>query len=382
MVPVRNIYPGDLLFSLGLRLKQGLVHGLGIRPDTLSMLFKILKRKQRRQKLRWYAGCSWTPRWKAFAQENFIKLPQLLQALEGGLDEQSVRVLRTVLFRYLFSMPNSGGHWFVSEDSQTLYFDSESLLDEDVSYLSEKQHLKKKYPLAKDEYEISVFKYHSGLIFLHDLGVFNYLKGTVFVDGGGYIGDTALVFLEYQPKEIVIFEPDPRNHRLLKQTVAMNKVGIPLHLVESGLSDSESEGLLKQNYIGSTFCVDGQSQSQSNRDSLINTPLTSLDKWFLTAEKNGFASQRVGLIKLDVEGFEYAAIRGGMNLIKSHRPILLISIYHTPQDFFYIKPFLSDHLKNYQFMVRKLNPCHPTFETMLIAYPSELASTMTNSLNK
>jgi hypothetical protein len=40
----------------------------------------------------------------------------------------------------------------------------------------------------------------------------------------------------------------------------------------------------------------------------------------------------VGLVALDVEGAEPAAIRGASEIIKSCKPILTICLYHNPHD--------------------------------------------------
>ena len=39
---------------------------------------------------------------------------------------------------------------------------------------------------------------------------------------------------------------------------------------------------------------------------------------------------------MDVEGFEYNVIKGGLNIIKKNNPIMIISMYHTAKDFFEI----------------------------------------------
>ncbi|HBC93028.1 MAG TPA: hypothetical protein DCZ10_09055, partial [Pelotomaculum sp.] len=41
----------------------------------------------------------------------------------------------------------------------------------------------------------------------------------------------------------------------------------------------------------------------------------------------------VGLIKVDIEGTEREFLKGAKQTIMSKRPILLISIYHTADDF-------------------------------------------------
>lgn len=77
------------------------------------------------------------------------------------------------------------------------------------------------------------------------------------------------------------------------------------------------------------------------------------------------------LIKMDIEGAEMSALRGGMEVINKNRPQLAISIYHSPEDFINIPIYLSEHLKNYKFRLGHYSP-RPS-ETILYAIPNELA---------
>jgi hypothetical protein len=71
---------------------------------------------------------------------------------------------------------------------------------------------------------------------------------------------------------------------------------------------------------------------------------------------------------MDIEGEETNALLGAKKTIIEHKPILAISIYHNPKDFFEIKPWLEEIVPEYKFIVRKANPCSFVFELMLIAY--------------
>jgi hypothetical protein len=76
----------------------------------------------------------------------------------------------------------------------------------------------------------------------------------------------------------------------------------------------------------------------------------------------------IGLIKLDIEGSELEAIKGALETIKKFKPILLISVYHRPEDFFFIKPLIDSLDLGYKFIIRKTSPFTITAETVLIGY--------------
>ena len=77
------------------------------------------------------------------------------------------------------------------------------------------------------------------------------------------------------------------------------------------------------------------------------------------------------MIKLDVEGAELETIEGALETIRACRPVLLISVYHTPQDFFEIKPLLESLGLGYRFLVRKLDYHGYIAEFMLMAYVND-----------
>jgi CO dehydrogenase/acetyl-CoA synthase gamma subunit (corrinoid Fe-S protein) len=79
-------------------------------------------------------------------------------------------------------------------------------------------------------------------------------------------------------------------------------------------------------------------------------------------------SLNVGLIKLDVEGVESDVIEGAVETIKAQKPLLIISIYHNPKDFFEIKPKIEALNLGYHFLIRHLTP-HSIVDFCLLGYP-------------
>ena len=43
----------------------------------------------------------------------------------------------------------------------------------------------------------------------------------------------------------------------------------------------------------------------------------------------------------DVEGFEPEVIRGALETIKKSHPVLVLSFYHTPEEFYEIKSYIE-----------------------------------------
>lgn len=57
----------------------------------------------------------------------------------------------------------------------------------------------------------------------------------------------------------------------------------------------------------------------------------------------------IGLIKVDIEGFEQKFLEGARKTIEKFKPSMLLSIYHNYNDFFKIKPMIESWNLGYKF---------------------------------
>ena len=89
--------------------------------------------------------------------------------------------------------------------------------------------------------------------------------------------------------------------------------------------------------------------------------VTTLDKF---VKENNL---EIGLIKVDIEGFEQEFLKGAFETIKAQKPTLLISIYHNASDFFDIKPMIESWNLGYKFRIVKPIDGGIRGETLLIA---------------
>ena len=77
-------------------------------------------------------------------------------------------------------------------------------------------------------------------------------------------------------------------------------------------------------------------------------------------------------IKMDIEGAELSALKGGIETIKKCRPQLAISIYHQAgKDLITIPLYLKENLENYKFRLGHYS--ETSSETVFYAIPNELA---------
>lgn len=80
-----------------------------------------------------------------------------------------------------------------------------------------------------------------------------------------------------------------------------------------------------------------------------------------------FSKTAVSMIKMDIEGAENDALRGGRNVIQRDRPILAICVYHTQNDIWRIPLFVREMLPEHKLYLRSYEG--DGFQTVLYAIP-------------
>ncbi len=204
-------------------------------------------------------------------------------------------------------------------------------------------------------FESSVFYYKHGLNLLKNK---DYINGKAIIDGGCFIADSALIFREEFPDSFIYgFEPLKSNYDLALKTIELNNLK-NIKIENLALGDEICISKIKSfdtdlKNIESTICEDGN----------LDINITTLDDY---VQKNHI---KVGMIKTDVEGFEQKLLTGAKNTIYSQKPTLLISIYHSYNDFYKIKPLIESWDLGYKFNFFQgpQNSGDITVETLLIA---------------
>ena len=227
------------------------------------------------------------------------------------------------------------------------------------AFLSKIQQTQDTFTLeTKNNHYILPINHFEKVVFYHNYGVDVLpteakvkLIGKDFIDGGAYIGDTALILNQYQPNKIYAFEPTQTNFELMQKTLALNKIHnvVPVSLA---LGNNHSTSYMFTWGNASFLSVTGNQK--------VN--VTTIDNF--RAENN----LQIGLIKMDIEGAEYSAIKGAEETIKHQKPVLLISLYHTGLDFFEIPKLLKNWVPTYQFRFLNLHKLAPILERVLVAY--------------
>lgn len=197
--------------------------------------------------------------------------------------------------------------------------------------------------------------FHQGVALLPE-SVKKRLAGTDFVDAGAYLGNYTIPLLQYQPRRIFAFEPSRiSGNKLLAN---LSRASIPKDRVEwiqAGLATTERI---------CRFADFGSGDQRLDQPGTEEIPLYRLDDFAIRR------NLRLGLLKTDVEGMGVELLLGALETIRRDRPVLALSIYHTPEEFFRQYAILREAIPAYHYRITDLPP-GSGFELTLLAWPEE-----------
>ncbi len=283
-------------------------------------------------------------------------------ALIRGMAPPSVREVNKILSRVSMvkAKPDQARYNFYSVSEQ----DERTKLRTDflnrILRISDNLYAYDKYLLPVRHFEICVFLYKHGIELVRDK---ESIKEKDMIDAGGFIGDSALVLSDYTDKRIFSFEANPQNFDLLKKTLEINNLSkvVP---VQKALWNSETELEMHVQGSCSSFTEVGGIQYVNGT---VKVPTVTLDHFVRRRRL------KVGLIKVDLEGAELEFLQGAERTIRTQKPVLLLSIYHKPSDFFELKPMLEQWVPEYEFSVFNPVDWGILLETMIVAQPKSMS---------
>ncbi len=143
------------------------------------------------------------------------------------------------------------------------------------------------------------------------------VKGGTILDVGANIGYTALTLASNNDLPVVAFEPDPYNFSVLKKNCALNRQ-LKVNPVNLGLGSQKDR--LKLAVVTPDNLGGNRISASAGKDfNLVD--ITTID--YYCSES---AITDVGLIKIDVEGFEMEVLKGAVRTLTENRPSLFIEV--------------------------------------------------------
>lgn len=194
---------------------------------------------------------------------------------------------------------------------------------------------------------------YSGEKVYYDETLFGEFENEVYVDCGGYTGDSVLRFITTCPqyKKNYVFEAVPQIADKCRQALAGLMEDDSIEVLEYAVSDKPEK--LKFSLGNSN----GDSRADINGELVVNA--VTLDD---------IIQDKVSFIKMDIEGSEKQALEGARNIIKKYTPKMAICIYHLEDDFWKIPKLILDINSEYNFAVRQ-HDLEVYSETVLYCIP-------------
>lgn len=185
-------------------------------------------------------------------------------------------------------------------------------------------------------------------------------SGEIFLDCGAGFGDTALWAYQNGAKQVYCFEPSDTNLPQLKDNLERN------HYPSNGLFayalSDEAKTVEFFTGFGISTCsrIAGDKEHRIYQERQANhTKATNIEMTLTKVpcvKLDDFCQEQAiepTFIKMDIEGAEYDALRGGQELIKRLKPKLAICLYHSEQDMWRIPLLIKQMVPEYKLYCRK-----------------------------
>lgn len=183
-------------------------------------------------------------------------------------------------------------------------------------------------------------------------------KDCIF-DAGAYDGDTLKKFLNYVGGNCVIisFEPDHKNFKKLQNCI--NKISnFNGKAINIGLWDADKTVNFVANGEVNASIEGVRLHAPGNTTIRVMSIDSFCTKYFL----------KPSFIKLDIEGAEQGAIRGGKTTLGKIKPKLAVCVYHNYDDLWEIPILIKKYNNNYRLSLGHHSALFPHWDTVLYAY--------------
>lgn len=151
--------------------------------------------------------------------------------------------------------------------------------------------------------------------------------GAVVLDIGAHIGLFSVIAAKWAGAvaKVYAFEPAPSTHRVLDRTIRMNHLEGQVVPVNSamGLAPGSIDFFVSDHEADNSNSLVPYKSDRPLR--AIPVKLDSIDH-FVSAQN----LEQVDFIKMDVEGAEFDTLRGGLDVIRRFRPVIILAIHPEP----------------------------------------------------
>lgn len=156
----------------------------------------------------------------------------------------------------------------------------------------------------------------------------------VFLDAGGFDGDTAQEFADRYPdyKEIILIEPSEAN--ISKARVRLSSYDRITYLQNAVSNENKQLNFTPDAGSASAITEAGEFMVDAIKIDTVKTATS------------------ISTIKMDLEGWEMQALKGATQTISHGKPKLAIAVYHSSYDYIDIYKYIMELNPNYNIYLR------------------------------
>jgi FkbM family methyltransferase len=173
------------------------------------------------------------------------------------------------------------------------------------------------------KYKLDISKVVDHYVYFHfpedgyDLVMEDIRNAGFILDIGANIGITSLFFTRINPNvKVLAFEPHPANFKRAKEHLEMNNLN-RVELLNIGLGDTATTAKMAE--------VDPHNPGMNRiLPDVSGLPSTEIRVEVLDEVLKSKAYAKIDFVKIDVEGYEYAVLEGGREVLSRDRPVIYL----------------------------------------------------------
>ena len=170
------------------------------------------------------------------------------------------------------------------------------------------------------------------------------IKGKIVIDNGAHIGEFAIYCAKLGAKKVYAFEPVTETFKILEKQIELNNLKGKVIPLKMALGD--------KNEIGKII-FDGACDLGANVKDMAFETSSNSEQVRVIKLDDFIKKEKIGFIKMDVEGYEEKVLRGASRIIKRDKPILSFAAYHKPTDKQTLPKVVKEIRKDYKIKLLK-----------------------------
>lgn len=163
------------------------------------------------------------------------------------------------------------------------------------------------------------------------------LSDGIYLDCGSFRGDTAEGYLAVTGEchgKIICCEPDPRNYSQLCRTI--ERLGVKDAVLHNKAVWSHQGSMHFQTVSALSGVISDEGEMAIEADTIDHM----------------IGNEKLGFLKIEVNGSEYEALLGGTYTIQRDQPLITVSVYHNTEDLIRIPLLLKGLNPDYRLFLR------------------------------